>query len=104
MRAKIEALLARASDPAASVEEQRTSAVIAAKLMREHKIVLGGPEATPPAAAPDGFRLLDRLLAAQRDPRVRAVVDDPRTRAVLSDLADRVLDSLLSPKPKPRRR
>jgi hypothetical protein len=50
--ARIQALLARASDPGASEEEQRTSAAIAVKLMRKH-----GLGVAPPAAAePEGPR------------------------------------------------
>lgn len=40
MLAKIEALIARAAHPDTPVEEARTSAVIAAKLIREHEVVL----------------------------------------------------------------
>ncbi len=36
---KVEALIARATDPGASEEEQRTSAVIAVRLIREHKLL-----------------------------------------------------------------
>jgi hypothetical protein len=38
--AKIEALIARAAHPDTPIEEARTSAVIAAKLIREHEVVL----------------------------------------------------------------
>lgn len=38
---RVRALMARATDPGATEEEQRTSAHIAAKLCREHKLELG---------------------------------------------------------------
>ncbi len=49
---KVRALFARASDPGASLEEQRTSAHIAVKLCREHGIDISKLGVAEPAAVP----------------------------------------------------
>ncbi len=74
MVAKVRALLARAADAGASEEERRTSAVIAAKLMREHGIAVGEP-APPPmdarplrAAVPEVPRMLSTVVDILQDP------------------------------------
>ncbi len=46
---RIEDLLARAADKGATEEERRTSASIAARLMREHDIKIGPPPKEEPA-------------------------------------------------------
>ncbi len=52
---RVRALMARAADPGATEEEQRTSAHIAAKLCREHGLSIGDlGEAPAPAMPPQG--------------------------------------------------
>lgn len=69
--ARVRTLLAKATDPGAPEEERRTSASIAAKLMREHGIGIGEPA---PAAAPPVEPLQPQTRA-----RVNVVVNGVRT-------------------------
>jgi len=50
--ARVRKLLALAADPGASEEERRTSAMVAAKLMREHGIAIGAPPPAAPSPVP----------------------------------------------------
>lgn len=67
--AKVRALMARAADPGATVEEQRTSAHVAAKLCREHGIAIG--DAVSSAAAEAASPVVTR--------RAEVVVNGVRT-------------------------
>ncbi len=68
IKKRVAALLARAADEGASEAERRTSAVIAAKLMREHKLSVGAGE-VPPAAE----------LASMTRAHLEVVVNGART-------------------------
>lgn len=96
---KIRKLLALASDPATPVEEARTAAMHAARLMREHKLEVGAamdqtvaPVVGGPLASPEAFALgvlinmikgaLERAIESRpRPPRPpRTPFDDFRQR------------------------
>jgi len=82
---RVRSLLARAVDPGASEEERRTSAAIAARLMREHGIELGvKPPAPEPAAdarpsapsSPAAARVVDAFTSAVNTCRAAAATVD----------------------------
>lgn len=113
--ARINALLARAADAGATEEERRTSAVIAARLMKEHGFTIGGGAPEPQAAeqrievgVPDRFRAV--LVSVSNDPRVQAAFDV--MSAELSELARGWVRSMAAPsravavrrKPAPKKR
>lgn len=66
---RVRALMARAADPGATEEEQRTSAHIAAKLCREHGISIG--ELGEPADEPTSSRARAEVVIGN----VRTVVE-----------------------------
>jgi len=108
--ARINALLARAADAGATEEERRTSAVIAARLMKEHGVTIGGV-APEPIAAERTDRFRAALASVSNDPRVQAAFD--AMSAELSDLARGWVRSMSAPsraavavrrKPAPKKR
>lgn len=73
---RVRALMARATDPGATEEEQRTSAHIAAKLCREHGLSIGALGEPAPPAPP-----LEHARAEVVINGVRTVVETVRSSA-----------------------
>jgi len=111
---RIEDLLARASDAGATEEERRTSAVIAAKMMREHGITLG--VASAPSSPPlevhharvqvviDGARSVVEVAAAGRDGLTKALGFDvfAFAQGLLRDRVQAELEVAIKRAPRPR--